>query len=75
VVRQRNGASRLLRVPGGRSRTRIARIPRTQGGSVTVRALGALGDWGAPASASFRATRRPATRLRPFKDLGRRRAR
>jgi hypothetical protein len=75
VVRQRNGRTRLVTVPGQRRRLRIPGIPRTQRGTVTVRALGPLGDWGAPSSATFRATRREATRLRPFSELGRRRGR
>jgi hypothetical protein len=72
VLGQRNGLRRMVRVPAGARTAVLGGVPPTQSGIVTVRAVSALGSWGRPSNVRFRATAREQTRLRPFKNLGRR---
>lgn len=67
-----SGIQRVTRVYGGRTALRLAAIPLTQTGTVTVRALGPLGAFGPAARAGFQATRREPSPFRPFAELGRR---
>jgi hypothetical protein len=73
VVTRRSGDQRTVTVAARRRSVRVTRVPLTQSGTVTVTALTAAGDAGRPRSARFTATRKAATRFRPFGELGRRR--
>jgi hypothetical protein len=70
VLEQRNGLQRQLRLPARSHDARFGGIPLDQRGTVTVRALGPLGDWSRPARAAFRLVRRARSRLLPFSELG-----
>ena len=63
VVTTTGAGQRRLRVRG--SAVTVRRIPRSSSGRVTVRAVATMRQ-GTPANAGFRATARPATRLRPL---------
>lgn len=71
VVRPHSAAERVVKVSPRRHTVRLSGIAKTQRGTVSVSARGALLDWGRPSIGRFHATRPPHTVLRPFKRLGR----
>lgn len=75
VARLSSGVQRVKRLNGQRTRLRLAAIPPTQAGTVTVRALGPLGARGPAARGRFAAPKREPSPFRPFSELGRRAAR
>jgi hypothetical protein len=66
VVRLRSGEQRVLRMPAARRSVRLAGIPATQPGAVTVRGVGGSGVLGPPATARFVALRALPSPFRPF---------
>jgi hypothetical protein len=66
IVIDRTGGTQLeLQVPGRRHVARIVKFPASEGGTVSVSALGALGTWGkARTGAAFTARVAPATIFR-----------
>lgn len=72
VVKQRSASERLIRVPAGRHSVRVSGIAKVESGTVAVSARGALLDWSPPRRAPFRATQKPHTVLKPFRQLGKR---
>jgi hypothetical protein len=71
VSRLGNGVQRVTRVRGTRTELRLAAIPLTQPGTVTVLALGPLNTWGPAARDRFATPRREPSPFRPFSELGR----
>ena len=71
VLRLRSGGQRLVRVPSARTTVRLAGVPPTQAGSVTVRALDVRGGWGPAASGRFAARRTQASAFLPYAELRR----
>jgi hypothetical protein len=69
VVEQKNGVQQVIDVAAKRHKARVSPVPKTQGGTVEVSALGMLGDVGRAKKARFKATRRESTRLLPFSEL------
>ena len=69
VLRQRNGVQKMRRLKKSAHRIRFKRVAKTQKGTVTVRALGPLGDWSRPRKDKFRATKRAHSRRLPFTEL------
>ena len=63
LVRQRNGARRVLVLRPGRRSVRVAGVSRVQSGLVTVRGVTRRGAAGPRAIAAFRATARATTRF------------
>jgi hypothetical protein len=71
VTRLGNGVQRVTRVPGTRTELRLAAIPLTEPGAVTVLALGPFGSAGPAARDRFAAPRREPSPFLPFSELGR----
>jgi hypothetical protein len=69
VLRQRNGVQRMKRLRKKSHRIRFKRVAKTEKGTVSVRALGPLGDWSRPRKDKFRATKREHSRRLPFSEL------
>lgn len=69
MLRQRNGVERVKRLKKRAHKVRFKRVAKTQKGTVSVRALGPLGDWSRPRKDKFRATKRAHSRRLPFKEL------
>ncbi len=75
VLRLRSGVQRVVRVPGGARRVRLAGIPVTQAGSVMLRGLAGPDVLGPAAKRSFPARRTAASPFRPFAELRPKRSR
>jgi hypothetical protein len=71
VSRLGNGVQRVTRVPATRPELRLAAIPLTQPGTVTVLALGPLNTGGPAARDRFATPRREPSPFRPVSELGR----
>lgn len=70
VVTAGGGAVHSLRVKPAHHTTTVAHLAADEGGSVEVVAFSPLGERGKPGRASFKATRKPTSRLLPYKELG-----
>ena len=70
VVKPHSAAERVVKVSPRRHTVRLSGIAKTQRGTVSVSARGALLDWGRPSIGGFHATQTPLTVLRPFRLLG-----
>ena len=70
VATQLNGTQKSVWVSAKKSSARIKGLEKTQAGTVTVTALGAIGDLGKPKKVKFKYAKKPTDARSDFKDLG-----
>lgn len=70
LVRTFDGVQKSLTVPSRKTKATVKGIEKTQAGTVSVDAVGALGDHGKPRTAKFKYLKKPSDTRHDFKDLG-----
>lgn len=65
-----NGTQKSVWVPAKKSKATIKGLEKTQAGTVTVTAFGAIGDLGKPKKVKFKYAKKPIDVRGNFKDLG-----